>query len=477
MAMKLSEASEILDDRIDEFMSLVQAHHNLDDSVFGNPFQQSTSEIVAVGRIASDINEGRINTASIVLETSRRTGAGLRVPLRVDKLRTFEFFPGKIVAVRGINASGDFFTVTEVLSIPLLPPAASLPDELDAHNARITATAPNDEQITPTKSALTILIGSGPFTPDTDFSFGPLHALLARAVEISADALILTGPFLDIEHPLLRTGAFALHPALASLDPNTADLTAVFRTLISNPLQQLASQMPHITILLIPSTRDAVSRHVSWPQDRLPKKALGLPRQCAVVPNPATVSANEAVLGIGSADVLDEIRRAECVGGESRQQNLLARLVEQVVEQRHFFPVFPPADRAALPRVADLAITAPGSSGTTKVNGSDGKSTQKADGEAKTEEVEETATQAANDEDEEAAKPLEHLPMGAMLDISYLKLGEWPNVRPDVLITPSVLTPFAKVGHSQCTILLDSAARYVRLSANPQPGRALRPDY
>ena len=35
--------------------------------------------------------------------------------------------------------------------------------------------------------------------------------------------------------------------------------------------------------------------------------------------------------------------------------------------------------------------------------------------------------------------------LGACLDTSYLKLTEWLNVKPDVLITPSALTPFAKV--------------------------------
>ena len=54
MAMKSSEASEILDDRIDEFMGLVQEHHHLDDSAFGSAANKSINEIVAVGRIASD---------------------------------------------------------------------------------------------------------------------------------------------------------------------------------------------------------------------------------------------------------------------------------------------------------------------------------------------------------------------------------------------------------------------------------------
>lgn len=41
---------------------------------------------------------------------------------------------------------------------------------------------------------------------------------------------------------------------------------------------------------------------------------------------------------------------------------------------------------------------------------------------------------------------------GAMLDLSYSKLGEWWNVRPDVLITPSLLPPFVKVVDSVLVI-------------------------
>ena len=36
-------------------------------------------------------------------------------------------------------------------------------------------------------------------------------------------------------------------------------------------------------------------------------------------------------------------------------------------------------------------------------------------------------------------------PLGQMLDRSYAKLGEWLGVRPDVLVSPSILTPFARV--------------------------------
>src|SRR6185369_2936063 len=74
LEMKLSEASEILDDRIEEFQKLVMEHHKLDETAFGSAARQGTTEVIAVGRISSDSSEGKLNEASLLLETSRNTG-------------------------------------------------------------------------------------------------------------------------------------------------------------------------------------------------------------------------------------------------------------------------------------------------------------------------------------------------------------------------------------------------------------------
>lgn len=400
MAMNLSESSEVLDDRIDEFLSLVQSAHNLEDSAFGNAASKSTSEIVAVGRIACDTPEGKLNVASLVLETSRRTGAGLRVPLKVDSLSSSEFFPGQIVAVRGINASGNYFAAREVLDVPLLPPAASLPSTLDIINERVGA-APEDGDTA--SSALNVIISSGPYTTDDNLDFEPLLAICEKATETYADALILIGPLFDIEHPLLATGDFDL-PDDPSIEPNKATLTDAFRIMVAGPLRQLAQAAPSITIILVPSVRDAVNKHVSWPQEPFGKKELGLPKQARTVSNPVTISLNEVVIGISAQDILYDLRREEVLVGRPKENNMLARLPRHVIQQRHFYPVFPPVNRTNLPK-----------SGTE-----------------------------------------EGIATGMPLDVSYLKLGEWLNVRPDVLIMPSALTPFAKVCYPNGPVLVGS---------------------
>lgn len=385
MAMRQSEASEILDDRIDEFMALFQKQYETEDLPFGSASIQSTSEVVAVGRIASDSLEGKLNPASLVLETSRRTGAGLRVPLKIDSLPSVNFIPGQIVALRGINASGNYFSVKEILPTPLLPQAASSVAALDNINNRLEESG---------SSPLNVLIASGPHTADDNLEFEPLHEICQKAADSLADGLILMGPFLDIEHPLLASGDFDL-PDLSGLDPDTITLTTVFRHCIATPLQRLAAAVPSITIVLVPSVRDAVSKHVSWPQEQLPKKELGLPKQVRMVSNPVTLSLNETVIGMGSHDVLYELRKEEVLHGRPAEGNLLTRLPNYLIEQRHFLPIFPPSSRDSFPK-----------------------------------------------------PPIEDsLATGAMLDVSYLKLGEWWNVRPDVLIIPSMLPPFVKVSH------------------------------
>ena len=401
MAMQLSSASEILDDRIDSFTELVQEHHTLPDSAFGNPAAQSSSEVVAVGRIACDQPDGKLNAASLVLETSRRMGAGMRVPLKFQNGVGYDLFPGKIVALRGTNVSGEYFSVTELLPLPLLPPAASTPTELDIHNERLA-------DATGEARPLGYLIASGPYTPETDLSFEALHTLLATATAQRPDVLILTGPFLDLEHPLLASGDLEAHlPPDTKINPDTATLTDVFRVLIAAPLQRLAQAHPTITIILVPSLRDVISKHVSFPQDRLPRAPLGLPKQCQIVTNPITLSINEVVFGISGQDVLSELRRenvyAPGKSGGGFNEDMLARLSAHIIDQRHYFPVFPAQGRENLPKLAPIPgeIPAPGQD--------------------------------------------ERQPVGASLDISYMKLAEWLNVRPDVLVLPSTLTPFAKV--------------------------------
>ncbi|TGJ82254.1 hypothetical protein E0Z10_g6496 [Xylaria hypoxylon] len=399
LAMKSSEASEILDDRIDEFMVLVRDHYKIDDDEFGSAASQSTTEIVAVGRIASDSSEGRLNAASLVLETSRRTGNARRIPLKLEKLNErYQFFPGQIVALRGINSSGQEFLIREVLDIPLLHSAASAPAAIEKHRERLRG-GPDAMDSDDEPAPLNIIFGSGPYSADDNLDFEPLHALCSQAADTYADVLVLTGPFIDADHPLIATGDFDL-PEEAMFEPDTATMSTVFKYMISPALNRLVASNPHITILLIPSVRDVIDKHVSWPQELFQKKDLGLHKTIKIIGNPMTLSINEMVMGISSQDILWDLRHEELVGGMPVTPNMMSRISRYLIEQRHYFPIFPPVDRSKLLKVGTA----------------------------------------------------EGIPTGASLDTSYLKLGEMVNVRPDVVVVPSALPPFARVVESVLVI-------------------------
>ncbi|KAF2838051.1 DNA polymerase alpha/primase associated subunit [Patellaria atrata CBS 101060] len=420
MAMKLSESSEILDERIDLFMDLVQVRHKLEDQDFGDPATQSTSEIVTVGRIASDTSNAKLQKANLLLETSRRAGRGRRVPLDVSSIKHYEFFPGQIVALRGQNASGDYFTVKEILSLPWLDPPASIPQDLVSLSTRLQTSIPDSDTAHP----LTVLIAAGPYSTNDTLDFSPLRALCEIALSASADALILHGPFIDAEHPLVRTGSFTL-PDDFPVSPDTATLSDLFRYHISTALTDLTSNLPSCSIILVPSVRDAVSHHTCWPQDRLPKRDLGLGKGVQSVTNPVTLSFNEFVVGMTSLDVLYTIRREECISEAAKTIDkgaTMRRLAKQLIDQRSFFPIVPPTDREALAPMEGVKIA----------KGTNIKS--------------ESEEPVEGQEDEPGAEYL--APFGASLDVGYLKLGEWQNVRPDLLLAPSALDP--------CTVVVEN---------------------
>lgn len=91
-------------------------------------FQESTT---IIGRICIDAESSprnvKLNEASLILESSRMMGSGVRIPLKFDsdvKIRRgakgvggVGLFPGAIVALKGRNGGGGWFSVEEILAV------------------------------------------------------------------------------------------------------------------------------------------------------------------------------------------------------------------------------------------------------------------------------------------------------------------------------------------------------------------------
>ncbi|KAG0233664.1 DNA-directed DNA polymerase alpha subunit pol12 [Actinomortierella wolfii] len=317
MFEKLPEKAEALDDKIDNMLTAYLKIHP--GTVFSNPAYPSQSRITAIGRICSDANEGRLNERSVILETNRTIGGGARVKLDLSEVPGYSFFPGQIVALEGINANGAAFAVTKVLEMPIMALAGANPEELEDYQYGRMGGQP-----------IKIIVASGPYTFTDNLLFEPFEALMERVDMERPDVLILMGPFISSDHPMIASGEVDLLPE------------GYFAQYISAKLTQHQEKYPdEMQILLVPSTKDIVSDYVVIPQPGFDNpRRLGLPKGSYCLPNPCQFTINEMVFALSSTDVLFSLSGEEI----SRQPVItdrLSRMCHHIVEQRSMYPVFP----------------------------------------------------------------------------------------------------------------------------------------
>ncbi|EST05624.1 DNA polymerase alpha/epsilon, subunit B [Kalmanozyma brasiliensis GHG001] len=394
MFEKKDERSSVLDDRIDQFAALLRETYSLpSDEELGDPSLPSQEPIWVVGRIcpalpAPESSAGhtlrgkreeafglpKLAETGIVLESSRMMGSGNRTPLVFAKgcvvrhtpqdpgtggaATTLSLFPGQIVLCRGINAGADKFSVSEICFPPPLP--------LAVH----TAGEAIDHSYSPGKlngAALNVVLASGPFTSESDLDFAPWHRLM-DALEAGGlpsdatsdsrrgvpDTLVLTGPFLSAQHPLL---------------PFATELPSdIFARHISTRLTALLAKYPGTMVVLIPSTQDILNIHSAYPQPSFGKEdatgPMGLPKaRVRCLPNPSVFYVNELVVGVTSEDALGDLKGEEMVTrieasptpakviGESvasKNKETNTRWSRSILSQRSFYPLYPPPTAAGL---------------------------------------------------------------------------------------------------------------------------------
>ncbi|KAF7291714.1 DNA polymerase alpha subunit B [Mycena chlorophos] len=323
MLERPSERGNVMDDRIDEFAERIREHFNLND--LGDPSVSTTDEITVVGRIIHEDDAAedtsKLADSAIAIECSRAIANGARSPLRFEwdlKIRggakgngAATFFPGALAALRGKNGGAGHFQVSEVLHLP--PPPVQNEFKPEPHQP------------------FSVFVACGPYTPDQDLGFKPWRALLKKLQEAKPAVVVLTGPFIDVQHPTIKSG---------DVD--------------STPAQPL----PH-ALLIVPSVRDLVSHHAVYPQGELEKETVKSDPRIHLVPNPAWFSLNGVTFSVTSADVLFHMKRGEFikrgaevdpveVSPEDACSDPVVGLCKHVLQQRTVYPVFPvPADLSA----------------------------------------------------------------------------------------------------------------------------------
>ncbi|KAM0746375.1 DNA polymerase alpha, subunit B [Meredithblackwellia eburnea MCA 4105] len=345
MFEKMSERADVLDRQIDDAAVVLKEYYGIDE--FGDPSVQSQEDIIAIGRLCSETDLApKLTETSTWLEPSRFLGGGARVLLQFESGMAVRgapvgsagcgMFNGCIVGVRGRNGGGKLFSVNEVLMLPPLDATYSRPSDLLSQqygtSTRQLSGAP-----------MQLVVACGPFTVDSNLSYEPLTALLNLASKEKPDLLLLIGPFVDADHPLIKSGDVTQTPA------------QIFKENFTKGLNKLVGESPRTNVMMIPHGRELVSHHVAYPQGPLSRDdELGfLPKAIKFLPNPATFSVNEVGISLTSLDVLFHIRNQEFfrkaieVGvpeGEEADPNakdVMSRTCRHLLRQRSFYPIFP----------------------------------------------------------------------------------------------------------------------------------------
>ncbi|CAG8597911.1 10751_t:CDS:10 [Diversispora eburnea] len=290
-----NEKFEVLVDRMNIFAEVICKHYAFELDAIADPAMSSQSEIFTLGRICCD-SEGKMNSNSIILEPLPTLG-GKGVKLVLNNLSSYALFPGQI---------------------PLLP------------MCRTRSGTVIDYNYGPTKlngNPLKVIIAAGPYTLDNGLEFEPLLELLNKMKIEKPNVLILMGPFIHEDHPLIQEGEMKKTPG------------ETFRNRISQPLKKFMDNLPEIKVIVIPNIKDICHHHLAFPQPPFDKS--GLPPETICFPNPVQFQINEIIFSICNVDVLCNIYREEVSTTDKAER--IFRTSHHLLTQRHLYPLFPPS--------------------------------------------------------------------------------------------------------------------------------------
>ena len=190
-----------------------------------------------------------------MLEGSRGTAGGARIELDLSHLKehksSYSLFPGQIVAVEGLNSLGHKMTGHRICEGAAPAPIQTPVKELLHYHHDLQRGQP-----------LKIVTVAGPFTTSDNLDYEPLVDLL-NAVKIEKpDVVILTGPFVDMNHQVVKSGRTTLQ------DEDGEEIIVPFETFFAHKmaglLEDLFADDNSLTtqFVLVPSLDDAAAERV-----------------------------------------------------------------------------------------------------------------------------------------------------------------------------------------------------------------------
>lgn len=309
MFQRLRDVRNVLSEKIEELGESLRSHFSIEEfSPVSLPAQDA---VTVLGQVCCDSN-GKLNAQSVLLEAGPELG-GQQVPVDLSELKEYSLFPGQVVVMEGMNATGRKLVASKLYEGVPLPFYAS--------NVKMET----DEAAEP----VNVLVACGPYTPSDSLTFDPLLDLIGVIVRDRPDVCVLLGPFVDSKHEQIEK----------------AQVTETFESIFSRCIESIVDGTKSVgcQLVFVPSQRD-IHHHFIYPQPpfNLPNFSKDQAQRVTLVPDPCTLLIDGVTFGLTSTDILFHMGAEEisCGTGSDR----FSRILKHMLIQRSYYPLYPPAE-------------------------------------------------------------------------------------------------------------------------------------
>ncbi|ESP02897.1 hypothetical protein LOTGIDRAFT_110777 [Lottia gigantea] len=301
MFQKLTDKAHVLNDIIEDMASQIQQHNNIEElSHVALPTQEA---VTICGRVCCD-SIGKLNKKSVVLEGSRDTSAGRVIPLELNFLSEYSLFPGQIVAVDGLNSSGQKFIAQNLHQNVSLPfPVSKIEGDMN----------------------INIMLAAGPFTTSDTLTYEPLADFLQLLQKDKPNVLVLMGPLVDSKNTEIE---------VRNTDFSFKDIFRKQMDDIVNVTEKLSCEL-----IILPSYRDVHHDYV-YPQP--PYIYNTSKSHVHLMSDPCTININNMIIGMTSTDILFHLGQEEISQSVAGSKDRLGRLAQHLLLQQSYYPLYPP---------------------------------------------------------------------------------------------------------------------------------------
>ncbi|XP_059053167.1 DNA polymerase alpha subunit B isoform X2 [Achroia grisella] len=302
----LHEKASIFDNHLTYLSQYIMKKAGITEST---STRHKTQTVVTVaGRIECDA-DARLNPKSVMLQGTWEESLSQAVPVDIDNVTQYSLFPGQVVVMRGINQRGDQFIAHEILSDASKP----IPD-------------PKADMLNYLEGKLSIMMAAGPYTTSDNMAYEPLRDFITYIGTHRPHVVIMTGPFMDVEHSKIKDNSMA------------ETYKSYFEKLIDN-LAEVHKTSPSTNIYIVSSVKDVFHVNI-YPTP--PYSTRRKYQNIHFLPDPCTININGVVVGLTSTDVLMSINNEEISCGTAGGVDKLSRLCGHLVRQQSYSPLWPP---------------------------------------------------------------------------------------------------------------------------------------